>query len=40
MIVDLLDVDEMLDLLHVRSHGLVLLVWEEVVHLIVHYYYN
>ena len=47
---DLLDVDEVLDFLHVSRlrlnkpiskiivHGLVLFVWEEVVHLVVHFY--
>ena len=34
--VNLLDIDEMFNLLHVGRLGPVLLVWEEVVHLIVH----
>ena len=34
---DLLNVDEVLDLFWIGSLGLVLLVWEEVVDLVVHY---
>ena len=36
---DLLDVDKVLNFLHVSSLRFILFIWEEVVYLIVHYYY-
>ena len=35
---DLLDVDKVLNFIHVCRLGPVLFIWEEVVHLIVHYF--
>ena len=39
-IIDLLDVDEVFNFIQVCRPGLVLLIWEEVINLVIHFFIN